>query len=98
MDGWLYFLRRRTVSNDKNGPENDKDNPWYALARYMGLGLEVATAIVVCMLGGYKLDQKTGLSPLFLVAGLILGFAVVINILLHYSRAAERDTERGGKK
>ena len=87
----LCFHGFERVKNDRNGPENLKDSPWYALARYMGIGLEVAVSVVLCMYGGYKLDELTGLSPLFLIIGLALGFAVVINILLYYSRGAERD-------
>jgi len=86
------------VSDDKKAPENDSQSPWYALSRYMGIGIEVSVAIVLCMYGGYELDRKTGHSPLFLVIGLAVGFAVVINILLYYSRAAEKEATRDRKK
>jgi F0F1-type ATP synthase assembly protein I len=86
------------VKSDSKGPDNYQDSPWYALARYMGIGLEVATAIVVSLYVGYKLDQRFGFSPLFLVISLVVGFAVVINILLYYSRAAERDADRKNRK
>jgi F0F1-type ATP synthase assembly protein I len=81
------------VSKEGNGPQDSKNSPYYALARYMGIGLEVAIAIVLCVYAGAGLDRKFGLSPLFLVTGIVVGFAVVINILLYYSRAANKDAE-----
>ena len=86
------------MNEEEKGGGDYRENPWYALARYMGIGLEVAIAIVLSLYAGYWLDKKFGYSPLFLVICLALGFAIVINILLYYSRAAERDIGGDGKK
>lgn len=86
------------MTEEEKGRGNDNQDPWYALARYMGIGLEVAVAIVLSLYAGYKLDQRLGYSPLFLVICLALGFAAVINILLYYSKAATKDAKGDDKK
>lgn len=88
------------MKNNQSGPKNNGESAWYALARFMGLGLEVAVAIVLSLYVGYKLDQRFGYSPLFLIVCLVLGFAVSINILLSYSRAAQKlaDKNKRGKE
>jgi F0F1-type ATP synthase assembly protein I len=75
-----------------------RDSPWYAVARFMGIGLEVAVAVVISLYAGFKLDEKFGHPPLFLIICLLIGFGVVINILINYSRAAKRDIEGNGDK
>ena len=86
------------MDSEKKGPDNYQDSPWYALAQYMGIGIEVATAIILSLYVGYKLDQRFGCSPLFLVISLVVGFTVMVNILLYYSKAAERDADRKNRK
>lgn len=75
-----------------------KESPWYALARFMGIGLEVAVAVVLSLYAGFKLDEKFGHPPVFLIICLLIGFGVVINILINYSKAAKRDIEGDGEK
>ena len=54
-----------------------KPRPWWVSAvQFTGIGWYVGTSIVVPTLVGAWLDGKTGLSPLFLLAGLFLGLAV----------------------
>ncbi|GEM_PF-2469698 len=67
------------------------DNPWVAFARYAGIGFEVAIVIILSIYIGARLDARFDKSPLFLTICLIVGFAAAINILLKYSRLADRD-------
>jgi F0F1-type ATP synthase assembly protein I len=43
-------------------------------ARYAGLGLQFAAAVGVFAWIGYWTDGKLGTSPIFLIAGVLLGF------------------------
>ena len=40
---------------------------------YISLGMQFAASIVLCLLGGWWLDEKVGTSPLFLILGIFLG-------------------------
>jgi len=71
------------------------ENPWYAFARYAGLGFEVAIVIVLSLYIGSRLDTRFDTSPLFLIVSLIIGFAVAISILVKYSRMAGQDMKKG---
>jgi F0F1-type ATP synthase assembly protein I len=51
-------------------------------ARLMTIGLEMALPAA----GGYWLDLRTGTSPLFVITGVILGFAVGMWHLLQIAR------------
>ncbi len=50
--------------------------PWQAALRLIGVGWYVAGAILLGVLVGLWLDNKFNTEPLFVVAGLILGFIV----------------------
>ncbi len=53
-----------------------RNRPWWvSAAQFTGLGWYVAAAIVLPTLGGAWLDGRLGASPLFLLAGLLLGVA-----------------------
>ncbi len=52
--------------------------PWATALSLLGVGFFIAISILVGVLGGNWLDQKLGTSPLFLIAGLILGLAVAV--------------------
>ena len=73
----------------------EADSPWVAFAKYAGIGFEVAIVTVLSIYVGARLDSWLDKSPLFLLICLILGFATAINIILKYSRMAERDAENG---
>lgn len=75
-----------------------KESPWYALARFMGMGLEVAVTVVLSLYAGFKLDEKFNYPPFFLIICLLIGFGVVINILINYSKAAKQDMEEDEDK
>ena len=72
-----------------------EENPWVAFARYAGVGLEVAAAIVISIYVGNRIDTWLGKSPLFLIICLVIGFAVAINVLIKYSRLAGQDMKGG---
>ena len=44
------------------------------LGRYAGLGLQFTATVGLLALAGYWLDGKLGTLPLFLLAGVLLGF------------------------
>jgi ATP synthase protein I len=49
---------------------------WVSTAQFMGLGWYIAAAIVLPTLAGVWLDGKAGVSPLFLLLGLMFGVIV----------------------
>jgi F0F1-type ATP synthase assembly protein I len=42
-------------------------------SQYVGVGIQLALSIFLCLLGGNWLDQRVGTSPLFLILGVFLG-------------------------
>ena len=51
-------------------------NRWAAAARLIGIGFYIAACILLGILGGLWLDNRFDKSPLFVVAGLLLGLAL----------------------
>ena len=47
-------------------------------ASLLGIGWFFATAILLGVLLGYWLDEITGLEPLFIILGIILGLAIAM--------------------
>lgn len=52
----------------KISPELSKE-----LGFYIDTGLRFGLSIVLCFLGGLWLDRKTGLTPLFMLCGIMFG-------------------------
>lgn len=52
----------------KISPELSRD-----LGFYIDIGLRFGLSIILCFLGGWWLDGKTGLSPLFMLFGIAFG-------------------------
>jgi len=52
-----------------------RKNLAYALGLGTQFGLMVALTLAGFLLGGVYLDKKLGTGPLFMIAGMILGFA-----------------------
>ena len=46
------------------------------LGFYLDTGLQFGLSIIVCFLGGWWLDTKTGMTPLFIILGIFLGAAL----------------------
>jgi F0F1-type ATP synthase assembly protein I len=51
---------------------------WNTSLRILEVGWFVGVAIVAGVLGGIWLDNRAGTRPLFVIIGLILGFATAI--------------------
>ncbi len=51
-------------------------NRWAAALRLTGIGFYIAACILLCILGGLWLDNRFDKSPLFVLAGLLLGLAL----------------------
>lgn len=60
-------------------------------ARLTGFGLFVALSIIGGLLGGVWLDGVVGLSPLFTLLGLLLGFLVAGVGVLRLANEANED-------
>ncbi len=44
-----------------------------SLARYAGIGIQFAVAVVVFLFAGQWLDRRLGTSPIFLMLGVFVG-------------------------
>jgi F0F1-type ATP synthase assembly protein I len=42
---------------------------------YLGLGVEFAASVLLCLFGGRWLDSKMGTEPAFMLVGVLLGTA-----------------------
>lgn len=47
----------------------------------IGMSWQLAVIVLVCILGGYKLDDMTGSSPVFTLIGLVLALAGSIVVI-----------------
>jgi len=61
-----------------------------ALSEYMGLGVQIAASFVFFVLAGYWADEKLGSSPLLLLAGVFMGMAGMVLVLMKTLRIANR--------
>lgn len=73
---------QRMRGNDRNSPE------WYRLA---GVGFEFIVAILVVGGIGWWLDRKLTTTPWLMIAGMVLGFAVGLWLLLKAAFRSFRD-------
>lgn len=60
-------------------------------ARLMGFGFFVALSIIGGLLGGVWLDGVVGLSPLFTLLGLLLGFLAAGGGVLRLAHEVNKD-------
>jgi F0F1-type ATP synthase assembly protein I len=72
-----------------------------SLARYAGIGIQFAVAIVVFLFLGQWLDRKFGTSPVFLMLGVFVGggaaFYGMYRKLMADQEAAEEARKKGGR-
>ena len=64
---------------------------------YMSAGTQFAASIILCMLGGWWLDEKFSTTPLLLVAGVVLGAVAGFYNLYRTLVSSDRkpDSKRG---
>lgn len=67
-------------------PEGNK-RPDSGSLRYAGLGLQLAVALVLGVLGGQWLDRKVGTDGVFAIVGAFVGFgATMYSLIRHLNR------------
>lgn len=62
-----------------------------ALSDYLGIGVQIAASFVVFVLAGYWADGRLGTSPLLLLAGVLVGMAGMVLVLMRALKTANRD-------
>ena len=67
-----------------------------SLARYAGIGIQFAVAIVLFLYAGQWLDRKFGTSPIFLILGVFLGAGAAFYNM--YRKLMEDQNTRKAKK
>ncbi|ABL66695.1 AtpZ/AtpI family protein [Chlorobium phaeobacteroides] len=76
-------------------PENEKYSEQFGrsvrgLSDYIGLGLQISVSFAFFVLLGYWADGKLGTSPLFLLAGVVVGMGGMVLVLMKVVRNADR--------
>ena len=73
---------------------------WVVALRLTGLGWYVVACVLLGILGGWWLDTKTGLLPLFTLLGALLGSVIafwgiyrMVSPLLHENQEKTKDDE-----
>jgi F0F1-type ATP synthase assembly protein I len=85
------------MSTDQD-PKPKKPIQAYAQAgHYLGLGMQFAVAILLGLWGGWWLDSKLSVSPLFLLLGALLGGAAGF-YALYRAMVEEQEKERQRKR
>ena len=64
--------------------------------KYVALGLQFAGGIIMFMAGGWALDRWLKLTPIFTVAGTLVG-AVLAFLSVYYRLTGEEDARRRKK-
>jgi F0F1-type ATP synthase assembly protein I len=65
-----------------------------ALSDYLGIGVQIAASFALFVFLGYWADSKLGTSPLFLLAGVLVGMVGMGLVLMKTMRQADRDHDR----
>jgi F0F1-type ATP synthase assembly protein I len=69
-----------------------------SLARYAGIGIQFAVAIVVFLFLGQWLDRKFGTSPVFLMLGVFVGGAAAFYSMYRKLIAGQEADEEARKR
>lgn len=72
-------------------PKNSRQSTMQQLAPYMGLGMQLAAAMVVFGALGWWLDERFGTTPWLLVVGIVLG---ATGGMIHLIRTAIGSSKR----
>ncbi|UWX57656.1 AtpZ/AtpI family protein [Chlorobaculum sp. MV4-Y] len=65
-----------------------------ALSEYLGIGVQIAASFALFVFLGYWADSKFGTSPLFLLAGVLVGMVGMALVLMKTLRQADREHDR----
>lgn len=65
--------------------------------RIAGAGMEFFGTVLVCILGGYFLDRWLKTSPVLVLIGVGLGFAIGLFQLIRLSKEMERENKKTKK-
>ena len=72
---------------------DDRDSKLWL--KYSSIGLELAVTVILFTYGGFLLDEKTELLPLFTSVGAVFGMIIGF---YHVFRSLTRDEGKGGRK
>ncbi|MEE9904004.1 AtpZ/AtpI family protein [Chlorobium sp.] len=61
-----------------------------ALSDYLGLGIQIAAGFVFFVFAGYWADGQFGTSPFLLIAGVFMGMAGMVLVLMKTLKIANR--------
>ena len=64
-----------------------------AAGRISAVGIELAAAVILCLLIGYWADGKLGTSPYLAIAGILLGSAIGFRAIYAAAKQMQRQTE-----
>ncbi len=76
---------------ERDGNERFPDkfgNSVRAISDYLGIGLQIAASFAFFVFLGYWVDTQFGSSPLFLLAGVVVGMAGMALVLMKIIRIA----------
>lgn len=85
----LTALRRARSDDPRVRFEDEKDRR--AFGRAAAIGIEFAAVVVVCLVGGYWLDEKFDTEPTLTLLGLLLGSVTGFRILWKLAKEQARD-------
>lgn len=83
-------------------PEDSSGQDWQEAFReagpYVGLGMEIALSMILCVGGGYLLDRWWGTMPWGTLGGALLGVTVVVYQVVHASRTLSQKKKYGSPR
>ena len=72
-------------------PGPDAERMWRIASRYMSLGIEMAAAVAIGVLGGRWLDRRLGSEPYLFWFGLVVGMGAAARGVWRAVRQARKD-------
>jgi len=70
-------------------PPSDDRSPWVLVSQWTSRLTSIALEMALPPLGGVWLDRKFGTVPVFMVVGMLVGFAVAMIHLFQMSRSGD---------
>ncbi len=82
-----------------DGKDGGQEPPiWVELGRYAGFGLTLAVATGLFLLAGWWIDRWVGTTPLFTIAGALLGAGAGFYHMYQHVVLMPRDRQRRDNK